>query len=128
MAEAIALSLDQPKFIFTSAGLEPQPISPMTVGFMKEKGYDVARMVPKAINQVPNLDHYHVIVVLAPEAVKAFPRRPRKLAFLEWTVQDPSRTQGTPAEINAAYEGAYQFIREHIHDLVGAILGENTNI
>ena len=128
MAEAIALSLDQPKFIFTSAGLEPLPISPMTVGFMKEKGLDVARMVPKAINQVPNLDHYHVIVVLAPEAVKAFPRRPRKLAFLEWTVQDPSRTQGTPAEVAAAYESTYQFIREHVHDLVGAILGENAII
>jgi phosphate transport system protein len=127
MAEAIAHSLNLPKFIFTSAGLEPQPIDPMTVVFMKEKGHDVARMVPKAINQVPNLDHYHVIVALAPEARKAFPRKPRKLAFLDWCVNDPSQAQGTHAEINAAYERAYQFIHEQINDLVQAILGENTN-
>ena len=127
MAEAIARSLNQPRFIFTSAGLAPQPIDRMTVGFMREKGHDVAHMTPKAINQVLNLDHYHVIVALAPEAGKAFPKRPRKLAFLDWSVSDPSQVQGTQAEINAAYESAYQFIHEHIHDLVGAILGEYAN-
>jgi len=42
-------------------------------------------------------------------------------------VKDPSRTRGTPAEVTAAYESTYQFIHEHINDLVGAILGENAN-
>lgn len=125
MAEAIARSLNQPRFIFASAGLEPQPIAPATVGFMKEQGYDIARMAPKAITQVPNLDHYQVIVVLAPAARKAFPQKPRKVAMLEWTVDDPSQTQGTPAEISAAYEATYQFIQQHVNDLVGAILGED---
>jgi protein-tyrosine-phosphatase len=127
MAEAIAHALNQPKFIFSSAGLEPQPIHPATVGFMKEKGFDVARVVPKAINKVPNLDHYHVIIVLTPEARKAFPRKPRKEVLLDWSVQDASQTQGTPAEVNAAYQSTYQFIHEHIRSLVGAILGESNN-
>ncbi|MCF7674267.1 MAG: phosphate signaling complex protein PhoU [Akkermansiaceae bacterium] len=125
MAEAIARSLNQPKFIFTSAGLDPQPLTPGTAGFMKEQGFDVARMVPKAVNQVPNLDHYHVIVLLAPEAKNSFPQKPRKVAMLDWSVADPSQTEGTPAEVNAAYQGTYQFIQQHINDLVGAILGEN---
>ena len=127
MAEAIAISLNQPKFIFTSAGLDPQPVDPLTLAFLRDKGLDVAHLAPKAINQVPNLDHYHVIIGLAPEAGKAFPRKPRKLAFLDWSVSDPSQVQGPPDEVNAAYESAYQFIHEHIQDLVGAILGENTN-
>ena len=127
MAEVISNSLNQPRFIFTSAGIEPQPIDPMTISFMKDKGLDVARMVPKAINQVPNLDHYHVIVVLAPEAKKAFPQKPRKVVFLDWSLKDPSTVQGTHAEVQAAYESTYKFIQEHIKDLVGAILGENTN-
>jgi protein-tyrosine-phosphatase len=100
----------------------------MTLGFLKEKNLDVACLAPKAINQVPNLEHYHVIVALAPEAGKAFPRKPRKLAFLDWSVKDPSQTQGTQTDVTAAYESTYQFIHEHIHDLVGAILGENINI
>ena len=128
MAEAIAISLNQPRFIFTSAGLDPRPIDPMTLGFLKEKNLEVAHLAPKAITQVPNLDHYHVIIGLAPEAGKAFPRRPRKLAFLDWSVSDPSQARGTPDEVNAAYESAYQFIHEHIQDIVGAILGEHTNI
>ena len=127
VAEAIASSLNQPKFIFASAGLEPQPIDPMTVGFMQDKGLDVTHLVPKTIDQVPNLDHYHVVVGLAPEAAKAFPQKPRKLAFLDWSVNDPSQVRGTQAEVTAAYESTYQFIHEHINDLVGAILGENSN-
>ena len=32
---------------------------------MKEKGFDLSRAAPKAIFQVPNLDHYNVIVGVA---------------------------------------------------------------
>ena len=126
MAEAIGNALNQPKFIFASAGVEPRPIEPMTVAFMKEKGLDLSRMVPKAITQIPNLDHYHVIVILAPEAKRVFPQRPRKVVFLDWSVKDPSTVQGTHAEARAAYESTHKFIQEHIRDLVGAILGDNT--
>lgn len=127
MAEAIASAMNLNNFAFASAGIEPQPIEPMTVSFMKEKGFDVSRMVPKAITQVPNLDHYNVIVVLAPEAKKAFPQSPRKLVFLDWYVKDPSCAQGTHSEVQAAYESAFNFIHEHIKDLVDAILGQSNN-
>lgn len=127
MAEAIAHSLNQQDFIFNSAGLEPEPIDPKTIAFMKEKGFDVARMVPKTVAQVPNLDHYHVFVALAPEVRKAFPLKPRKVVFLDWSVNDPSHATGTDAEVNAAFEDTYQFIHSHIEDLVAAILGESNN-
>jgi len=125
MAEAMANSLNHPKFIFASAGLEPGPIEQTTISFMKEKGYDVSRMVPKAINQVPNLDHYHVIVALAKEAKRAFPQSPRKVVFLDWSIKDPSTVRGTPEEIRAAYEETYRFIHEHIKDLMEAILKQH---
>jgi phosphate transport system protein len=124
MAEAIGTALNQPRFVFGSAGLEPGPIDAMTVSFMKEKGIDVSRMVPKSITQVPNLDHYHVIVLLAAEAKRAFPQKPRKVVFLDWSVPDPSGCQGTLAEVRAAYENTHRFIHEHLEDLVAAILGE----
>lgn len=124
IAEAIANSLNQSEFIFSSAGLDPQPIDPMTVGFMKEKGFDVAKMVPKAINQVIHLDRYQVIVALSPEARKAFPQKQRKVVFLDWSAGDPSLVRGSDAEVEAAYQDTYQFIDGNIKDLVGAILGE----
>lgn len=124
LAEAIGAGLDQPKFVFTSAGVDPRPIAPATFDFLKAKGLDAARLAPKSIEQIPNLDHYHVIVALAPEALRAFPIKPRKTVILDWSVADPSRVQGTPAEIQAAYEQAYQFLHGHLKDLVEAVLGD----
>jgi phosphate transport system protein len=123
MAEAIAQSLGQPKFIFSSAGLDPRAIDPRTLAFMREKGLDISRMAPKAIYQVPNLEHYQVIVGVAPEAQQAFPRSPRKMVYVDWSIDDPSRVQGSPEEVRSAYEATFRFLSSHVRDLVGAVLG-----
>jgi phosphate transport system protein len=122
MAEAIGQSLDRPRFLFSSAGLDPRPIDAQTVQFMSEKGFDLSRVAPKAVYQVANLEHYQVIVGLAKEAQQAFPRRPRKMVYVDWHLDDPSRAEGTPEEVKAAYESAYRFIQSQITDLVEAVL------
>ena len=114
---------DYRPWILSSAGIDPQPIAPNTVNFLRDKQHETSRLSPKALTQIPNLDHYHVIVVLAHEAQKAFPLKPRKAVFLDWSVADPSRVTGSPAEVTVAYEATYQFLREHIKDLVEAVLG-----
>jgi len=123
MAEAIGQSLGQPKFVFSSAGLDPQAIDPRTLAFLKDQGLDVSRTAPKAIYQVPNLEHYQVIVGVAPEAQQAFPRSPRKMVYVDWSIDDPSRVQGSPEEVRSAYEAAFGFLSSHVRDLVGAVLG-----
>jgi phosphate transport system protein len=123
MAEAIAQSLAQPKFIFSSAGLDPRPVDPETVAFMREKGFDLSRAVPKAIFQVPNLDHYQVVVGVAREAQQAFPRTPRKMVYVDWAIADPSRVEGPPEQVREAYESAFTFLSSSVRDLVGAVLG-----
>jgi len=121
--EAIAQSLGQTKFIFSSAGIDPRPIDPRTLAFMREKGLDMSRMAPKAIYQVPNLDHYQVIVGVAQEAQQAFPRSPRKMVYIDWSIDDPSRLSGSDAEVRGAYENTFGFLSSHVRDLVGAVLG-----
>jgi phosphate transport system protein len=123
MAEAIAQSLAQPKFIFSSAGLDPRPIDPQTVAFMRDKGHDLSRTAPKSIYQVPNLDHYQVIVGVAHEAQAAFPRSPRKMVYVDWAIDDPSRLQGSPDDVRAAYESTFTFLSSNVRDLVSAVLG-----
>lgn len=122
LAESIANSLGQSKFIFTSAGLDPQPMSPATIAFLKQKGHDPSYLVPKILHQVPNLDHYHLIVALSPDVKKAFPRRPRKGIYLDWVVPDPSIHPEGTAATTEAYERAYHTLKESIDDLVQAIL------
>jgi phosphate transport system protein len=124
IAEAIGHSLGQPKFVFSSAGLDPQPVDARTVAFMKEKGFDLSRAAPKAIHQVPNLDHYQVIAGVAAEARQAFPRSPRKMVYIDWSTDDPSRAGGSTEETRAAYEATFQFLSRHVRDLVGAVLGD----
>jgi phosphate transport system protein len=123
MAEAIGQSLGQPKFIFSSAGLDPRAIDPRTLAFMKEKGLDISRMAPKAIYQVPNLEHYQVIVGVAPEAQQAFPRSPRKMVYVDWSIDDPSRVPGSLEDVRSTYEATFAFLSNHVRDLVGAVLG-----
>jgi hypothetical protein len=82
-------------------------------------------MVPRALHEVPNLDHYHVIVALSKEAKRAFPPRPRKVVFLDWNVADPSAVAGPPEAVEAAFESTHAFLTTHIRDLVDAILDED---
>jgi phosphate transport system protein len=127
IAEAIGTALNQPKFIFTGASLEPRPIPPATAEFLRAKGVDVSRLVPRALNQVPNLDRYHVIVFLAKAAKRAFPQQPQKGVFLDWFVERAALEPSATAEAGspAALEQIYRFLGGHLHDLVDAILGSN---
>jgi phosphate transport system protein len=125
MAESIANALRMEKFLFASAGLDPQPIDDFTRSFLARKGLDLSRAVPKGLEQVPNIDYYHVIVGLDPSARKALPPPPRKVVYVDWALSDPSRTQGTPAQVQAAYENAYRFLETQIHDLVEAVVVDN---
>ena len=124
IAAGIANSLRQSKFIFSSAGLDPTTVEPGTVQFLKEKGIDLTGQSSKSLKQIPNLEHYQVVVLLAPEARKAFSPGPSKTVVLDWSVADPSKTQGAPAEVHAAYERAYKTIESQLHDLIEAILGQ----
>lgn len=125
MAEAIAVALGQSGFVFTSAGLEPKPVSPATVKFLKEKGIDISRNASKSVQQIPNLEHYQVMIALAPEGKRAFGAAGTKTINLDWTVPDPCKVQGPPAEAQAAHEKAFQSLSDQIRDLVEAIIGDN---
>ena len=124
MAEAIGNSLDQPKFIFSSAGLDRWGIDEQAVRFLRDKGIDMSRQAPKSIDQVPNLAHYQIIVALDQQAHKVFPPPPNKTVCLDWSVRDPSTVKGSPEEVRAAYDLTYRFLKAHITDLVQAILGD----
>jgi len=126
MAEALALSMNLPKFIFSSAGVDPKSIDDKTVAFMQEKKIDLSHTTPKAVHQIPNLDHYQVIVILSKEARRALPERTSKTVYLDWLVDDPSAKAGTAEQIHKSYEDTFQYINSQICDLVEAIVGAET--
>jgi phosphate transport system protein len=124
IAEAIGSSLRQPKFVFTSAGLDRQPLDPKTVEFLAARDIDIAHKSSKTVDQVPHFDHYQVMVSLAKEAQRVFPPPPTKAVCLDWTIQDPSTVKGPPEVVNQAYQETFDFLKAHVHDLVEAVLGD----
>jgi phosphate transport system protein len=126
MAEGIANSLNQPGFLFSSAGLEARAIDWRAVEFMQEKGIDISRQVSKPVAHIPNIEHYHVIIALAKSAQKVFPPPPTKTVGLDWNVEDPSSHPGSLADVREAYEQTFQYINTHVRELVHALVGEDT--
>jgi protein-tyrosine-phosphatase len=127
MAEAIALALNTRHVVFSSAGVAARPLDWRTVEFLHERGMDISRNSPKAIDQVPNLDHYHVVIALSKQAKKVFPPAPTKTVGLDWSMEDPSSQPGSLAEVRPAYETAFQFLTTHIRELSQALVADNSN-
>lgn len=123
LAEGIAQSLNQPKFIFSSAGVDPKPVDPDLVAFLKEKGIDISKATPKSPAQIPNIEFVQIMVALDPVARKAFPAG-TKAVCLDWSLSDPCQTTGSPAEKKAAFEAAYTTLHAHIEELLNAVLSD----
>jgi phosphate transport system protein len=126
LAEVAANSLGQPRFVFWSAGIERRPIDPGTADYLSRHGIDISGRASKLVEQVPNFDHFQIIVALDPAAHRAFPPPPTKVVCIDWSLPDPSRVDGSPEEIEAAYEQAYQYLLGHVQDLVQAIVTDQT--
>jgi phosphate transport system protein len=122
MAEAVGNSLAQPRFVFSSAGLRRGSLDPATVEFLQEKGLDITGRNAKAIEQIPLLDHYKVIVGLTKEARRVFPPPPTKAVCIEWNVADPFKGTASPDQVRTAYEQTYRFLLNHVRDLVEAVI------
>lgn len=124
MAEAVGIGLKQDKFLFSSAGLHPAPLSEMTTRFFAEKNLPMVRQTPVSLAHVPNLEYYQVVVIFTAEARAALTRLPAKVVVFEWLLDNPAKAKGSEAEVRAAYEAAYQYVEVHVRDLVQAILGQ----
>ena len=124
MAEGIANSLRPPRFVFTSAGVAPQPVDAKTLEFMAQKGIDISRQASKPLAQVPQWEHYQVVVALGTQARKAFPGLPGKTVCFTWTIKDPARVQGTPDQVRAAFDTAFTDLQSQVRELLDAMLEE----
>jgi phosphate transport system protein len=123
MAEAVANGLKLQRFIFSSAGIDPKPVDPRTIDFLKRKGYDISNSTSRSISQIPNLDMYHVIVAFSSEAKQIFPRERRKTIYLDWEIEAPSFSRDDKETVEAGHENIFQFVTKHVTNLVNAIVG-----
>lgn len=124
MAEAIAESLDYDRLHFSSAGVEPRELDPRLEAALADTGITARARQSRSLEQVPNLEHYQVIVALDPAARAAFPGRPSKTVAFEWSVPDPGAPSMPLEESRAALKTVREYLETHVKDLAAAIMGE----
>lgn len=127
MAEAIGLSLNQPNFIFSSAGVERAAVDLATITFMRLKGMDISRQSAKSLEQVPYRDHYQIVIALSKNAHAAFPPPPTKVVCLDWSNASGPESVEPSKPLQDTFEHSYEYLASHIKDLVEAVLSDEPN-
>ncbi|MDZ7346688.1 MAG: hypothetical protein ONA69_07845, partial [candidate division KSB1 bacterium] len=125
MAEGIANSLQKPKFRFFSAGINPQPIHPMIVGFMAEKGINISEQKPKSVAEVTGKETIHGVILLSPHIKPSQLSLPLTTIVIEWPMKMPKMKPNDPGALFPHLEKAFDSLRANICDLIEAISGEN---
>jgi phosphate transport system protein len=125
IAESIGNSLNQPAFVFSSAGLTQKSADRETLAFLRKKGLDMTPPNPKSFEQVPHLDQYQIIVGLSKQAQFEFPTPPTKVVRLDWSSLYPT-IESAPSQptFESELERTCQILHAHIEDLVGAVLAD----
>jgi len=124
IAEAIGTSLNNPKFVFSSAGLERKPVDVGAAKYLEERGLDIATRASKTVDQIPLFEHYQVIVALSPDARRVLPPAPTKAVCLDWTVIDAAALPEAENKSAPDYQKLYEFLFDHVRDLVEAVVSD----
>jgi hypothetical protein len=125
MAELQAASLGLPNFVFASAGLEPGDTDLRTVEFLGSKGIDATRWVPRSLQQIPNLEHYQVVILLGDGTHEVAPHLPVKAIKMQWRTPAPPNLGASDEVTRAANERLFRFLDENIRAFVEAMSGDN---
>lgn len=123
VAEAIGHSLGHARFVFWSAGLQRQPLDVGVVDFLRAKEMDISGYNSKTVDQVPHLEHFQVIVALSSKAREVFPPPPTKAVCLDWS--EVTSGDGVNGSRPRDYAALYDFLVEHVQDLVQAVAADN---
>ena len=92
----------------------------------RKRGIDISGQTSKYLSQILDLNDYAIIVSLCEEADRVPYHRCHQDQFvLAGKCLDPSKLEGTEAEIQAAYQKTFQFLETHIRELTQAILGDD---
>jgi arsenate reductase len=99
MAEALLRHLGAGRFDVESAGLEPQPVSPLAIEAMRQIGIDISAAKPKNVFDMFKAGRrFHYVIAVCNEAAERCPIFPAVVDRLHWSFRDPGSLTGTDAE------------------------------
>lgn len=112
MAEGYLRFFTGDKAEIYSAGIEAHGVNPKAVAFMKEDGIDISKQTSNKVEEYKEIGFDFIITVCdhARESCPSFPSQAKKF---HRDFPDPSKVDGTEAEVTAAFRAARQMIKDY---------------
>ena len=114
MAEALLRKHAADMFDVYSAGLAPQPISPLTYTVMKEAGLGLEDQEPKSVLDYLGRTHFAYLITVCANAESRCPIFPGASYRLYWPFEDPGQATGTDAQRLQVFRRVRDAIEEAI--------------
>jgi arsenate reductase len=115
MAEGLLRHLAGDRFEAMSAGTEATHVRPLAIRTMEEVGIDISGQESKALDGYLG-EPFDYVITVCDDANEACPFFPGARERLHWSLEDPSKTQGTEEERLAAFRSVSDRIRQRIED------------
>jgi arsenate reductase (thioredoxin) len=113
MAEGLLRHLAGDSFEAHSAGTEATHVRPLAIRTMDEVGVDISGQESKTLDRYLS-EPFDYVITVCDEANEACPFFPGAKNRLHWSLEDPSRADGTEEERLAVFRKVRDEIREHI--------------
>lgn len=102
-----------------SAGVEVHGLNPKAVAAMREDGIDISHHTSNLVDEYQNID-FDFVITVCDNAKERCPYFPTKAQKFHHNFRDPSKTVGTPEEIDADFRKVRDEIKEYSRSFVEA--------
>jgi arsenate reductase len=124
LAEAVFNVLAPQAWRAMSAGSQPTAqVHPRSLALLAREGISIEGLRSKSWDKLPTTPDI-VITVCASAAGETCPAYLGPVLRAHWGVDDPAQAAGTDAQIDAAFNEAYHFLRSRIEALLALPLNE----
>ena len=113
MAEGMMRNLAEDRFEVHSAGTEATHVRPLAIRAMEEIGIDISGQESKTLNSYLE-EPFDYVITVCDEANEACPFFPGAKNRLHWSLEDPSRAEGSEEEQLAIFRRVRDEIRARI--------------
>jgi arsenate reductase len=113
MAEGLLRDLAGDRFDAHSAGTEATLVRPLAIRVMDEIGIDISGQDSKTLDRYLS-EPFDYVITVCDDANEACPFFPGARNRLHWSLEDPSRTEGSEEERLVIFRRVRDEIREHI--------------
>ncbi len=117
MAEAFLRRHGGDDFEVLSGGAEPTKLNQMAVEVMKEIGIDISGHHSKDVAQFLG-QNFHYIVRVCDKVREQCPILPGAIWYLDWSLEDPGRAQGSHAACLRVFRRVRDEIEGHVLEFI----------